>query len=502
MSLALAKPIEHTDVVISIPLDSIIVEKDAYPRERVDTERVDELAQILKAGRSLKNPVKVVTHPTESGRYLLVDGVISHHAAKNAKLEVIPAVIDRAFDCKSTEKGEIIRALLHRASALNWNHLEKPLTSQEKKEAVRRLCEMGAKPEDLTDLVPLPTVYAWAGDILKANKNEQKEKAIALKAQGFSIRKIAEIVKCTRQTAYNWIREFGGGPKHRNGLVPDSENGKEGMSKNSTIEFLDTPLTSPDQHFAATKVLEAREGSDNDASGTSVAAVPLFPKEPQPRSLLDGMKALYEYIRAMKWDEKIDHFFIDVMVPTFKLKSKKFATLLNDGGSAILLSQLNTENDALRSRIRELTREVKQERKERQEWENNFDKKVHEIEEQRGCNDYCDLSKQRLRKLFESNMEFIVEDAVEHLYVLMDPNKELLSKSVRAAVARIHSYIEWADGELILRSEDVKFVDQFESHFADVNFMKREDILDAKHRRFIEDAIGGITQARKLCERQ
>ncbi|MFL5961684.1 MAG: ParB/RepB/Spo0J family partition protein [Gaiellaceae bacterium] len=115
-----------------IPIDQIRIERDLWPRERLDGARVAEFAELYESdGAEALPPIEVIE--LDQGAYLLVEG---HHrlaAAQRAGLEYLPA------DVLGVPPGVDLGWFVFERGVGNAARSAKPLTRREKRTATLHL---------------------------------------------------------------------------------------------------------------------------------------------------------------------------------------------------------------------------------------------------------------------------------------------------------------------------------------------------------------------------
>ena len=75
-----------------IPISSIILDEEIYPRKGIDQKRVGIFAENIRDGFKF-DPIEVQPHPDKPGKYRLLDGVHRWHAFKAVGVAEIYAII-------------------------------------------------------------------------------------------------------------------------------------------------------------------------------------------------------------------------------------------------------------------------------------------------------------------------------------------------------------------------------------------------------------------------
>lgn len=126
-----------TEAVVELPLNAIDLVADIYPREHVDSSRVELFAEMMSDDPNALPPVEAVRQATDDGeRYILVDGRHRLEASRMIGRRTVPAKVLQAPAGTDLMKLAYLRALeTCTASSL-------PLRASERVTAVRRLLEM------------------------------------------------------------------------------------------------------------------------------------------------------------------------------------------------------------------------------------------------------------------------------------------------------------------------------------------------------------------------
>jgi hypothetical protein len=125
----------------SVPLDAIRFLKEAWPRQYLDSERVEDFTALYhEQGEQALPPPELV--PCGPGRYLIGDGVHRIEAARRAGLTRLAArLVAPAADLDPVQFTYLHALQRSAISAL-------PLTRAEKQRAVRRLLEANPRASD------------------------------------------------------------------------------------------------------------------------------------------------------------------------------------------------------------------------------------------------------------------------------------------------------------------------------------------------------------------
>ena len=80
-----------------IPISSIILDEEIYPRKGVDQKRISIFAENIRDGFKF-DPIEVEPHPDKPGKYRLLGGVHRWHAYKAVGVAEIHAIIIKDLD--------------------------------------------------------------------------------------------------------------------------------------------------------------------------------------------------------------------------------------------------------------------------------------------------------------------------------------------------------------------------------------------------------------------
>ncbi len=126
---------------VQVPISALLDDKQVWPRDELDTERVGLFADIYGAsGPEGLPPITLV--PTASGRYLIADGWTRAHAAMLLKWESVPAVIEE------TPTGVDVIAFAYELALRMATTSAKPLTRAERQRAIARLLDLDPSRSD------------------------------------------------------------------------------------------------------------------------------------------------------------------------------------------------------------------------------------------------------------------------------------------------------------------------------------------------------------------
>jgi hypothetical protein len=123
-----------------VALKQVRFNASAWPRQYLDTDRVDEFAALYEEDLTLLPAVELV--PDGQGRFLIGDGVHRVEAARQARFTEILATFVAVPDGADPVTVAFVHAV--RRSAIS----AKPLTLSEKRHVIRRLIELGPDVSD------------------------------------------------------------------------------------------------------------------------------------------------------------------------------------------------------------------------------------------------------------------------------------------------------------------------------------------------------------------
>jgi ParB-like chromosome segregation protein Spo0J len=184
--------------IFEVPVSRIEVIQGLLPRIYTFTveEKVQEYQEAMAEGQEFP-PITVWD---KDGHYWLIDGMHRLLASKRLGKETIKA-----------EVVELENELEAKLLAIEKNMLHGiPLDREEKKELARLLYADGVEIEKLRKLfrVSERTIYNWVEGIRRRAKDEElKRQALELRKQGFSQKEIAEKLGLPKQTISVWLNE-------------------------------------------------------------------------------------------------------------------------------------------------------------------------------------------------------------------------------------------------------------------------------------------------------
>ena len=180
---------------LTAPIDSVVV--TVYPREKLDEERVELFAELLKTGHVF-DPVKVV----EQDKVLyLLDGCHRVEAHKKAGQTEI------TYEIHNVEK----KYWLLEAGRLNGRS-SKPLATGEIKQMILRAYQKdGVTPEEifhyLKDICSKSWIYKTLAPIRALEKDALKQRLFDLHRAGKSYSEIENLTGVNRATAQRWVTQ-------------------------------------------------------------------------------------------------------------------------------------------------------------------------------------------------------------------------------------------------------------------------------------------------------
>jgi transposase len=186
--------------ILTVPISSIIVAPDLYPRERNMEERIEMFADIFRNNPDSVQPI-IVAPLANEGKYILVDG--NHRLSGASKVtDQIKADVYTDLIVSDIDSEEIKRELMARAALANWCHGQ-PLTNKEKSQVVRKLYLMHLQENVLSERfgVHISTIYRWLEDIRQKDNEDKKEQLKNLVNKGTPIRQAAEEAGLPKSTA-------------------------------------------------------------------------------------------------------------------------------------------------------------------------------------------------------------------------------------------------------------------------------------------------------------
>jgi transposase/uncharacterized ParB-like nuclease family protein len=184
--------------IFEVPVAKIEVIQGLLPRIYTHTieEKVQEYQEAMAEGQEFP----AITLWDKDGHYWLIDGMHRLLASKRLGKDTIKA-----------EVVELENELEARLLAIEKNMLHGiPLDREEKKELARLLYADGVEIEKLRKLfrVSERTVYNWVEGVKRRAKDEElKRQALELRRQGLSQKEIAEKLGLPKQTISVWLNE-------------------------------------------------------------------------------------------------------------------------------------------------------------------------------------------------------------------------------------------------------------------------------------------------------
>ncbi len=184
--------------IFEVPISQIEVIQGLLPRIYTHTleEKIEEYKEAMAEGQEFP-PITVWD---KDGHYWLIDGMHRLIATKRLGKDTIKA-----------EVVELENELEARLLAIEKNASHGiPLDKEEKRELARLLYADGVEIEKLRKLfrVSERTIYNWVEGVKRRAKDEElKRKALELRRQGLTQQEVAERLGVTKMAISNWERE-------------------------------------------------------------------------------------------------------------------------------------------------------------------------------------------------------------------------------------------------------------------------------------------------------
>jgi len=185
-------------IVLELEIKEIHIPWELLPRviTGVVEDKVKEYAEMIESGVEF-DPILVWDRGNE---YWVIDGVHRIEAHKRAGRSTIKAEL---ISCKDEIDCQI------KAIQANLKH-GLSIKKEEKISLVQKFyyhCGIGV--EELSKIfgVSETTIYRWIGSVMKQKKEELKEQALKLRAQGFIQEAIAKMLGVDQATISRWERE-------------------------------------------------------------------------------------------------------------------------------------------------------------------------------------------------------------------------------------------------------------------------------------------------------
>jgi ParB-like chromosome segregation protein Spo0J len=205
-------------IVLELEIKEIHIPWELLPRviTGVVEDKVKEYAEMIESGVEF-DPILVWDR---KDKYWVIDGVHRIEAHKRVGKSTIKA---KLVSCKDETDYRIKAIRENLKHGLSLKKEERILSAQElyyhHGVSVKELCEIFGVSER--------TVYYWIGDVIKQRKEDLKEQALQLRAQGFTQEAVAKMLGVDQTTISVWEKE-----KNKE----NQKEYKEEFKKNSTIE--------------------------------------------------------------------------------------------------------------------------------------------------------------------------------------------------------------------------------------------------------------------------
>jgi ParB-like chromosome segregation protein Spo0J len=255
--------------IFEVPVAKIEVIQGLLPRIYTHTieEKVQEYQEAMAEGQEFP-PITVWD---KDGHYWLIDGMHRLLASKRLGKETIKA-----------EVMELENELEARILAIEKNASHGiPLDKEEKRELARLLYADGVEIEKLRKLfrVSERTIYNWVEGVKRRAKDEElKRKALELRRQGLTQEEVAKRLGVGRQTISDWERES---------LPKPAKIADSSIANNSQLLSPDGTPT-PEGFKALSEFIEEKEGELRDKPFNDVV---------KDQTLRDVLKFLHESIK-------------------------------------------------------------------------------------------------------------------------------------------------------------------------------------------------------------
>jgi transposase len=218
-------------VVLELEINSIYVPWELFPRvvTGMVEEKVKEYAEMIESGVEF-DPILVWDRG--NGEYWVVDGVHRLEAHKRVGRPTIKAEL---ISCKDEIDCQIKAIQANLKHGLSIKKEEKISLAQ------KFYYHCGISVEELSKIfgVSERTIYCWVEDIMRQKKEELKEQALQLRAQGFTQEAIAKMLGVGQSTISRWEGESleiveENNQNQLNMDYPFLPNGKNGYFKNDS----------------------------------------------------------------------------------------------------------------------------------------------------------------------------------------------------------------------------------------------------------------------------
>jgi transposase-like protein len=429
--------------ILTVPISSIIVIPDLYPRERNMEERIEMFADIFRNNPNDVPPI-IVAPLADEDKYILVDG---NHRLAGASKVTFRIKVDVYTDLvvSDLDSEETKRELIARAALANWYHGQ-PLTYQEMKQVVRKLYLMHLQENVLSDRfrVNIATIYRWLGDIRRKDKENKKEQLKNLIDKGMSVSQAAEEVGLPKSTVSRLLTKKNADEKADRTEPADISVPFFAIAKNGTLEELDSnSLKNKDTEIQPI----AKVATDKIAQAQNDGIV-IWGSE-----VIEKFDEFYSFILGLNdWTKEVDDYLSHMLVPLLTAKSPAVRQII-ERGYEDLWRIASEERDALQKNLVGVTRDLNAIR-----GENEALKK--ELHKKQLCSDDCSLSKKWVKEEYLRSLEGEVYNAVSFLEMLSD-NENIpysISDMTAQTLERIYTHIEWANAHFLFDQSDLNLI--------------------------------------------
>lgn len=179
---------------LEVRLEEVYFDDDIYPRVGVDEELVEKYASLLEEGVELP-PVKAVEKPSDTGRYLCLDGKHRYLAHEKAGRETIKVEVYKIPD----------KWLLYYASRWNAKH-GKQLSKEDVRKTAEKMYKLGYSVKRIA--IALGYSDRWIRELLKEIREDERAKVAELYGQGVPPKEIVEKLGLKLEAVEGYIKQL------------------------------------------------------------------------------------------------------------------------------------------------------------------------------------------------------------------------------------------------------------------------------------------------------
>lgn len=393
-------PESFSSNVSKIPVSKIVALPDTQLRFALNEDRVNFFAELYKDKEHKKN-IPPILCLRQNGTLALADG--SHRLEAQRRLsisEVLSNIKDYTGRGDLISEEELKRKILIASYTLNDKH-SLPLSTEERKEAVRKMYNLGVPLKKLKEFVPGTTLNRWLADKIAQRNADSLGKQLTvekLKCKGKGAGSISRTTGINKNTVKTIAR------RSRLDSLDERFHNKKGFKVPSGI--LNPPSSEPLEN----KGLKATEADTDPVKN---------PQNPVEKSGMFKLKSLNRGMASEDWSKEEQKYMVRLVKSIAKI-SLPVQSLLRGDMHLIKNEELSRENKELSKSIRLLSK-------------SNFDIKEKNEALRKSLRDFKDKCKTSCKgqgaiaELHHAYVSAMVESLEEWISLVNKPDAEMSS---------------------------------------------------------------------------